>query len=202
MLTFDVYGTIVDWEKGLLSALRPILEAYAVNVDDETLLEAYAAEEAALESGPYLRYREVLGRVLDGLGGRFGFTPALEERESFAGSVGEWPPFEDSRAALERLKPDRKLGILTNCDDDLIAMTVATLGIEFDWMITAEQLRRYKPNPAHFFAALERIESSGIKRERVVHVAQSLFHDHVPAKRLGLTTIWIDRRGGKRGSGA
>jgi 2-haloacid dehalogenase len=112
--------------------------------------------------------------------------------------VGDWPAFEDSPEALARLKERYRLGVITNCDDDLFARSNERLGIEFDWVITAEQARGYKPGPRPFALAAERID---VPEARVLHVAQSLFHDHVPAKAAGRTTVWVDRRG-RRGGGA
>jgi 2-haloacid dehalogenase len=190
-LTFDCYGTLIDWERGILAALPPMLDA-------ERALEAYAEFESELEDGPYLRYREVLERCYNGLAVRFGFEPDAAQRAAFADSVGDWPPFPDSHDALARLKERFKLGVITNCDDDLFARSNARLGVEFDYVITAEQAGAYKPSPRGFELAFERMD---IPRERILHVAQSLFHDHVTAKQLGLSTVWIDRRGG-RGGGA
>ena len=191
-LTFDCYGTLIDWERGLLDAL-------ALDEEPGDVLEAYAALESGLEAGEYLPYREVLARCLDGLGVRYGFTPTPEQRAAFADSVGDWPPFPDSAGALERLKRRFKLGVITNCDDDLFARSNERLQVEFDWVITAQQVGSYKPDPRNFEYAFERID---VPRERILHVAQSLFHDHVTAKRLGMTTVWIDRRGERAGSGA
>jgi 2-haloacid dehalogenase len=188
-LTFDCYGTLVDWERGILAALPAGLDA-------EPALEAYAEFESELEAGPYLRYREVLERCYDGLAVRFGFEPDAAQRAAFADSVGDWPPFPDSPDALARLKERFKLGVITNCDDDLFAHTNARLGVEFDWVITAQQVGAYKPSERGFQEAIARM---GIPRERILHAAQSLFHDHVTAKRLGLSTVWIDRRGGRAG---
>ena len=190
-LTFDCYGTLIDWERGIVAALPPEL-------DGERVLEAFAEFESGLESGPYLRYREVLERCYDGLAVRFGFEPDAAQRAAFGDSVGDWPPFPDSADALARLKERFKLGVITNCDDDLFARTNARLGVEFDWVVTAQQVGAYKPDPRGFEEAFSRMD---VPRERILHVAQSLFHDHVTAKRLGLSTIWIDRRGG-RGGGA
>jgi len=111
----------------------------------------------------------------------------------------DWPPFPDSAAALERLHARYRLGVITNCDDDLFAASEARLGIDFDWVVTAQQAKRYKPNPRGFELAFERI---GLPPSRILHVAQSLYHDHVTAKRLGLSTVWVDRRGAQPGSGA
>jgi 2-haloacid dehalogenase len=190
-LTFDCYGTLVDWERGILAALP-------AGLDGERVLEAFAEFEAELESGPYLRYREVLERCYNGLAVRFGFEHDAQQRAAFADSVGDWPPFLDSPAALARLKDRFKLGVITNCDDDLFARTSVRLGVEFDYVITAQQVEAYKPSERGFEEAFSRIE---LPRERILHVAQSLFHDHVTAKRVGLSTVWIDRRGG-RGGGA
>jgi 2-haloacid dehalogenase len=163
------------------------------------VLQAYARAEAGIEAGPYRRYREVLAEVVARLGERFGFVPSAEERARFAASVPDWPPFPDSARALASLKERYGLGLITNCDDDLLGGSIAKLGIDFDWIVTAEQVGSYKPSPANFLAALERI---GLPRERILHVAQSLFHDHVPAQRLGLRTAWVNRRGDKAGFGA
>ena len=198
VLTFDCYGTLIDWEAGLLGALRPILAAHGVTAGDEGLLEAYAREEADLESGPYLRYSAVLGESLRRLGPRLGFEPTESEVDAFSRSVTQWPAFPDSPEALRRLKQRFKLAPITNCDDDLFAASNERLGVEFDWIITAQQAESYKPSFRNFELAFETID---VPRERILHVAQSLFHDHVPAKQLGMTTVWIDRRQGKPGAG-
>jgi 2-haloacid dehalogenase len=198
-LTFDCYGTLIDWETGLLDALAPVLAAHGVEPEPETLLERYAVHEAALESGPYITYREVMAESLRRLGADLGFAPSEAETAGFAESVGGWPAFPDSPAALAQLKRRFRLGVITNCDDDLFAASNRRLGIGFDWVITAQQARGYKPGLRGFELAFERID---VPRERILHVAQSLFHDHVPAKRIGMTTVWVDRRGGRAGFGA
>jgi 2-haloacid dehalogenase len=198
-LTFDCYGTLIDWETGLLAALRPVLDAHGAEAPDEVLLEAFGRHETALEAGEYLSYREVLAGVLRAIGDDFGFSPTGSELEAFSSSVGEWPPFADSPGALERLGRRFRLGVITNCDDDLFVRSAERLGVEFDWVITAELARSYKPSHRNFELALLTI---GLPPERVLHVAQSLFHDHVPAKELGLSTVWVDRRRGKPGAGA
>jgi 2-haloacid dehalogenase len=118
---------------------------------------------------------------------------------AFGDSVGAWPAFPDSADALRLLHERFRLGVITNCDDDLFARSNKWLGVKFDWVVTAQQVGSYKPNPRNFEFALERI---GLPRDRILHVAQSLFHDHVPAQRLGLSTAWINRRHGRSGSGA
>jgi 2-haloacid dehalogenase len=198
-LTFDCYGTLIDWETGILAALRPVLDAHGAALEDEPLLEAFARREAALEAGPYLRYADVLAGSLGGIGQDLGFAPSADEQRAFGRSVADWPAFADSPAALARLKKRFKLGVITNCDDDLFAASNERLGVDFDWIVTAEQARGYKPRVENFSFAFERID---VPRERILHVAQSLFHDHVPAKALGMTTAWIDRRHGRAGGGA
>ena len=198
-LTFDCYGTLIDWETGIARGLRAILDPRGVQVGDDSLLEAYAREEAALEAGPYLRYREVLARAARGVADGFGVSPTDEELARFGGSVGDWPAFEDSADALGRLKERFRLGVITNCDDDLFAASNKRLGVTFDWVITAQQVQSYKPSHRNFDAAFAVID---VPIPRILHVAQSLFHDHVPAQARGLTTAWIDRRHDKAGSGA
>jgi 2-haloacid dehalogenase len=199
VLTFDCYGTLIDWETGILAGLHRVLDPHGVPPDDEDLLERYARHEAKIEAGPYLRYREVLARALQGVCGELGITPTHEEVAAFGGSVGEWPAFPDSPAALARLASRFRLAVITNCDDDLFAASNRRLGVTFDWIVTAEQVGSYKPSRRNFEVAFGRI---GVPRERILHVAQSLFHDHVPAKELGLTTAWVDRRHDRPGSGA
>lgn len=198
-LTFDVYGTLIDWEAGLLNALQPVLAPRGVELSEDELLERYAGHEARLEAGRYMRYREVLGSALRALCEEIGFTPTHEEIGEFAASVGHWPAFADSAAALRRLSARFKLAVITNCDDDLFAISSRRLGVSFDWIVTAQAARSYKPSPNNFEVALHTID---IARERILHVAQSLFHDHVPARELGIPTAWIDRRHDKEGFGA
>jgi 2-haloacid dehalogenase len=198
-LTFDCYGTLIDWETGLASAFRPVLAAHGSEAHVDDVLARYAVHEAAAEAGPYRTYREVLAAGLLGVADDLGFSPTDDEVATFSDSVVDWPAFPDSSDALARLKRRFRLGVITNCDDDLFAASNRWLGVEFDWVITAQQVGTYKPDEANFRFAFERL---GLPRDRIVHVAQSLFHDHVPAKRLGLTTIWIDRRHDRPGSGA
>jgi 2-haloacid dehalogenase len=198
-LTFDCYGTLIDWETGILAGVRAVLEPHGVAPTDDEILEAHAHHEAEAERGPYLRYREVLARSLGGVCEGFEVTPTPEETARFAASVGDWPPFADSADALRQLKRRFRLGVITNCDDDLFARSNERLGVQFDWVVTAEQVGAYKPSHRNFEVAFARV---GLPRSRILHVAQSLFHDHVPAQQLGLASVWIDRRGGGVSAGA
>ncbi len=198
-LTFDVYGTLIDWETGLLEAFRPVLAAHGVAADDDDLLARYARHEAAAETGPYQRYRDVLAAGLRGVGEELGFQPTDEELARFGGSVVDWPAFPDSVEGLARLRERFRLGVITNCDDDLFDASNERLGRPFTWVVTAEQVGAYKPDPRNLRTVLARV---GLPQERVLHVAQSLYHDHAPAGRIGLRSVWIDRRHDRSGSGA
>jgi 2-haloalkanoic acid dehalogenase type II len=199
VLTFDCYGTLIDWETGIAAALRDALgDAVAASSDEELLLRFAALEHDA--QVPYQRYRDVLAEALRGIGEQLDIPVSDAQAREFGGSVGEWPAFPDSTEALRRLGTRFKLVPITNCDDDLFAASEKRLGVSFDLVVTAQQVGSYKPDTAGFHAAHARIEQElGVPRERVLHVAQSLFHDHVPAKSLGMTTVWIDRRDGRPG---
>lgn len=199
VLTFDCYGTLIDWERGLLSALRPIFNNRGVTATDDQLLEAFAEIESQLQSGEYKAYRQILRECVAGLGLRFNFSPTASEMEALPNSLQFWPPFADTTEALGRLKARYKLAIVSNIDDDLFAGSARQLGVSFDHVITAQQVRSYKPSHNNFERALERV---GEPREQVLHVAQSVYHDIVPARALSLSTVWINRRRGLIGSGA
>jgi 2-haloacid dehalogenase len=198
VLTFDCYGTLIDWETGLLAALREALPG-SVDVGDDALLETYARHEAEAERPPYRSYRAVLAAGVRGVADDLRLDVGDDAVARFAESVLEWPAFPDSAEALGRLHERFRLGVITNCDADLFAASSERLGTDFDWVITADAARAYKPALTAFELAFTTIP---VSRERILHVAQSLFHDHVPAKQLGLTTVWIDRRHDRPGSGA
>jgi 2-haloacid dehalogenase len=197
VLSFDCYGTLIDWEAGIAAAARFQLGDALAAFSDEQLITAFAAVEHEAEV-PYKTYREVLALSLRGIGERLGFAVADAQATGFGASAGQWPAFPDSGDALRRLQERFQLAVITNCDDDLFAQSERRLGIAFDHVVTAQQAGSYKPDLRIFELAFERIDRP---RERILHVAQSLFHDHVPARALGLATVWIDRREG-RGGGA
>jgi 2-haloacid dehalogenase len=190
ILTFDCYGTLIDWESGILSALHGILKARGKKIDDATLLKLYADFEGRSEQGTFLRYREVLRSVVRQFGDHLGFTPTTEETNSLPDSLPSWKPWPDTVAALRRLKARFRLAILSNVDDDLFAGTRPQLGVEFDEVITAEQARAYKPSLKLFELALSRVQAPA---HRVLHVGQSIYHDVIPAQALGLATVWVNR---------
>ncbi len=201
-LTFDCYGTLIDWETGILAGLRAALKLHGVDAPDDDLLEAFAAAEARLEGGHYLPYRTILAMAGRSVGSGLGVEIGDEEAATFGDSVGAWPAFDDSTRSLKQLRRRFKLGVLTNCDDDLFAASNRRLGVEFDWVVTAQQVGSYKPNPHNFEVLRERLHEGGIASARILHVAQSLFHDHAPAQRLGMHSVWIDRRHDRPGGGA
>ena len=166
---------------------------------DEGILELYAAIESRLEAGPYLSYRQVLEMSVERLTARLGFAATPEEMAALPESVKNWPPFPDTVAALRRLKKRFRLAVLSNIDDDLFAGSAKRLEVPFDLVITAQQVGSYKPAHKNFEVALEKI---GLPREAVLHVAQSRFHDIRPAKQLGLSAVWVNRRHNQRGAGA
>jgi 2-haloacid dehalogenase len=192
VLTFDCYGTLIDWETGILGALRPLLARHTKRLSDEQLLELYGEIEARIEAGPYLRYREVLRQVVRGLGEQMGFAPSAAEMDSLPDSLGTWPPFPDTVAALRRLKSRYRLAIISNTDDDLFAQSAQRLQVPFDAVITAQQAGSYKPSLNNFRLALERL---GVAKEKVLHVGQSRHHDIAPARALGIKSVLVTRRG-------
>jgi len=202
-LSFDCYGTLIDWETGLVEALAPLLARAPTPPTRDEVLEAYAlAESEAEEKYPAEPYPQILSRVWLDLASQWNVADDPVLRQAFAGSVGDWPAFPDTAEALERLKRRYKLIILSNVDRASFARTNRRLGVEFDRVITAQDLGSYKPDPRNFEALVTEVERMGIRREKLLHVAQSLYHDHVPAQAMGLSTAWIDRRSGKAGGGA
>ncbi len=198
-VTFDCYGTLIDWERGILDTLRSLLSPRGVDRSDDELLELFARLEAEIEAGPFRRYREVLARVFAGFGEALGFESTADERETFARSVGAWPPFTDTVPALRAMAARYRLAIVSNVDDDLFAPSAERLGVPFAAVVTAEQVGSYKPSHNHFREVLARL---ALPRERVLHVAQSLYHDVAPARELGIRSVWVNRRAGRGGSGA
>jgi 2-haloacid dehalogenase len=198
-MSFDVYGTLIDWETGIVQALRPVLVKHGFEWSDDQILDGFARYETIAQQPPYSKYPEVLSEVLQRIGSEHGFAPDGEDLAAFAGSVPDWPAFPDSAESLATLKEHVRLAVVTNCDDDLFAASNAKLGVEFDVVVTAEQAGMYKPALKPFHLLFERIGGS---TDRLLHVAQSMYHDHEPAKKLGLTTVWINRRKGKDGLGA
>jgi 2-haloacid dehalogenase len=199
ILTFDCYGTLIDWETGILSALHRILSAHGKRIDDGTILKLYGDFEQRSEQGAFRPYREVLESVVRQFGEKLRFTPSPEEVRSLPDSLPAWKPWPDTVSALRQLKTRFRLAIFSNVDDDLFAATCPQLGVDFDEVVTAQQAQAYKPSLKLFELALSRIKTPA---HRVLHVAQSVYHDVVPAQSLGLATVWVNRPSARRGVGA
>ncbi len=190
VVTFDCYGTLIDWESGILAAIRPALQSHGQHLDDIPLLQMYGQIEAETERQDYRPYRQILRDVVAGYGLRLGFTPTNAEMESLPDSLASWKPFPDTVPALRLLKKNYKLGIISNIDDHLFAASAKQLEIPFDFVVTAEEARSYKPSRNNFHIALFK---AGIQPEQLLHVAESLYHDVEPAKSLGISTVWVNR---------
>jgi len=196
-ITFDCYGTLIDWESGLVGVLRSI--GFMRRADESRVLESFARAEAKSQAGPYQSYKEVLRDVLQRLAMEFGVPTTRVNPYAISESIRDWPASPDTSAALRTLKRHYKLVVVSNIDRDLFEMSRPKLGVEFDTVITAQDVKSYKPAPAHFERG---IETLGLPREQILHVAQSLYHDIKPARELGLASVWVDRRAGKDGGGA
>jgi 2-haloacid dehalogenase len=199
VITFDCYGTLINWESGILGALRPILMAHGASIDDAEILRLYSELEAEAESSRYQPYREILREVVRGFGVRLGFRASEDEQQLLPNSLANWKPFPDTVAALRQLKTRFKLGILSNIDDDLFAASARRLEIEFDWVTTAGQARAYKPSLEIFRLAQKKM---GISPEHWLHAGQSIYHDVIPARSLGTATAWVNRPSPRPGAGA
>jgi 2-haloacid dehalogenase len=203
VLSFDCYGTLIDWESGIWAALQPLVAAAHGGLGRETVLAAFARQESAQEAKtPGLIYSELLGRVHRRLAAEWGVAPDAAADRAFGGSVGAWPAFPDSPEALGYLKRFYRLVILSNVDRVSFARSNLRLGVSFDAIYTAEDIGSYKPDPRNFRHMLDRLAAAGHPPNEILHVAQSLYHDHVPANRCGLRSAWIDRRVGHQGWGA
>jgi len=198
-LTFDCYGTLIDWESGILSVLRLMLAAHRKSLSDAQILELYSDLEAKAEQGEFHPYREVLQTVVRGFGQRLGFEPTEAEVRSLPESLATWTAFHDTVTALRQLKARYRLAIISNIDDDLFAQSAPKLEVPFDFVITAQQARAYKPSHQIFQLAEQTIS---VPRSQWLHVGQSIYHDVIPAKSLGVATVWVNRPSPRPSAGA
>jgi 2-haloacid dehalogenase len=202
-LSFDCYGTLIDWEAGIGAVLAPWAREQGLSLGTEELLEKYARAEAREEEQtPEALYPEILRAAMRSLGTSLGVDVTAEQSERLATSVADWPAFPDSPDALAALSSRYGLVILSNVDRRSFASSNARLGVRFDAVITAEDVGSYKPSLRNFEVLVNTVRGLGVEPGRLLHVAQSLFHDHVPAQSLGLATVWIDRRADLAGWGA
>ena len=202
-LTFDCYGTLIDWETGLSGILNAWAQSVGVAHRDDALLELYGRHEAAIEAeSPSLLYLDVVREAMRRIASELDSTATPEWIERLGRSVGEWPAFPDSAESLLRLKNRYRLCILSNVDHASFAGSARKLIVDFDLVVTAQDVGHYKPSLDNFHVLLHRLKAAGVEPHQILHVAQSLFHDHAPAQQLGLKTVWIDRRLGKAGQGS
>jgi 2-haloalkanoic acid dehalogenase type II len=202
-LTFDCYGTLIDWETGLYNALQPLLQAGAVTLGRDEVLAVFARHEAAREAEtPQMIYSELLAEVHRRLAGEWGVKADEERAVAFGKSVPDWPEFPDTQASLQYLQRYYKLVILSNVDRESFAGTNRRLGVTFDAICTAQDIGSYKPDARNFEYLVKTLAGLGVLKRNILHTAQSLFHDHAPAQAVGLSSAWIDRRHEREGWGA
>jgi 2-haloacid dehalogenase len=203
VLTFDCYGTLIDWERGIAAAIQPLAAKCQMPLDRNKVLEDFGRHESAQQGEtPALRYSDLLALVHRRLAAEWDVPASDEEHRRFGQSVRDWPAFPDSPDALSYLKRHYQLVILSNVDRESFGASNSRLGVAFDAIYTAEDVGSYKPDRRNFAYMLDALKARGFGAADVLHTAQSLFHDHVPAKEFGLATAWIDRRHEKTGFGA
>ncbi len=203
MLTFDCYGTLIDWESGMVEALRPLTTKVRRSLRRNDILEAHARHESAQQlATPAMPYRNLLAVVHKRLAEEWGVPVAWEDCVAYGRSVKDWPAFEDSPGALQYLKKYYKLAILSNVDNESFAASHRKLQVDFDAIFTAEDIGSYKPSRRNFDYMLAALGESGIGKSEILHTAESMFHDHKPANEQGLASCWIYRRHEQEGFGA
>ena len=202
-LTFDCYGTLIDWETGMVEGLKPLTSRVDGDLSRDDILQAHARHESSQQSWtPAMRYRELLPIVYKRLAEEWGVSVSSEECAAYGRSVKNWPAFSDSVGALKYLKKHYKLVILSNVDNESFAGSNARLDMEFDAIYTAEDAGSYKPSDRNFEYMLDKLQTLGVEKREILHTAESMFHDHGPANRNGLTSCWIYRRFDQEGFGA
>ena len=203
VLTFDCYGTLIDWESGMVEALKPLTSRLAEPLSRDRILEAHARHESYQQSRtPAMRYQDLLAVVHKRLAEEWGAPADWVESVAYGRSVRDWPAFADSAAALQYLKQHYQLVILSNVDNESFAYSQEKLGVVFDAIFTAEDIGSYKPARDNFVYMLDELGERGVAKGDILHVAESMFHDHAPANQIGLASCWIYRRHEQSGFGA
>ncbi len=203
VLAFDVYGTLIDWESGMVTGLKPLVDVAGRDLSRDEILEAHAHYESSTQRWtPSKKYSDLLGVVYRRLAEEWGVKVTWEECQAYGLSVRQWPAFDDSRAALAYLKQHYKLVVLTNTDNVSFSGSNARLDVHFDGVYTAEDVGSYKPADRNFDYMLETLARQGVQKDEILHTAESMFHDHGPANGHGLKNCWIYRRHDKEGFGA
>jgi 2-haloacid dehalogenase len=202
-LTFDCYGTLIDWESGMIEALKRLTERASGPLSRDQILQAHAQHESSQQlATPTMRYRDLLAVVYKRLAEQWGIYASHQECVDYGRSIANWPAFEDSAEALQYLKQHYKLVILSNVDNESFAASNRRLQVQFDAVYTAEDIGSYKPARRNFDYMIANLAGLGVKKEKILHTAESLFHDHNPANAIGLASCWIHRRHGQEGFGA
>lgn len=202
-LTFDVYGTLIDWESGMVAGLKPLTNRVKQTLSHNEILEAHARHESAQQlQTPSARYQDLLPVVYRRLAEEWGMTVSWQECVAYGQTVKNWPAFSDSAETLRYLKQHFKLVVLSNVDNESFSYSNEKLGVEFDAIYTAQDVGSYKPAAQNFDYMLDNITAIGVSRAEILHTAESLFHDHVPANRSGLSSCHIYRRHAQKGFGA
>ncbi len=202
-LTFDVYGTLIDWESGMIAGLKPLTDKLETELSRDKILQAHAIYESAAQAQtPQKIYSRILPIVYKRLAEEWNISVDWDECLTYSHSVEHWPAFEDSAASLQYLKQHFKLVVLSNIDNDSFAHSNKKLQVEFDAAYTAEDVGSYKPDPRNFQYMIENLPRIGVAKEQILHTAESMFHDHAPANQFGLANCWIYRRHDKQGFGA
>ena len=203
VLTFDCYGTLIDWESGMVRALQPLSARVSRHLSRDAVLEAHGRHESSQQGfTPTRPYRELLAIVHKRLAEEWGVQATWDECLAYGDSIKDWPAFDDSAAALQYLKKHYKLVILSNVDNASFAFSNKRLQVEFDAIYTAEDIGSYKPSLRNFEYMVAKLEGLGVAKSEILHTAESLFHDHVPANSMGLASCWIHRRHDRPGFGA
>ncbi len=203
VLSFDCYGTLIDWEAGIVENLKPLTDKLGSVAEEDKILETHAIYEARVQAKfPSMKYSQLLAEVYKQIAAEWGIAINAEDSVVYGNSVGAWPVFGDSVRSLKILKEHFQLAILSNVDNSSFSKSNKRLEVEFDYIFTAEDVGSYKPNPRNFEFMLQNLSAKGISRHQVLHVAESLFHDHVPANQFEIDNCWIYRRHQKEGFGA
>jgi len=203
VLSFDCYGTLIDWETGIYDHLQPLLARSGVALPRDQVLEAYARHEEAQEAEtPDMLYSDLLARVHDRLAREWGVRPVARESRAYGRSLRTWPLFPDSAAVLQYFQKFYRLVMISNVDNENVLINQDRLQVDFFHLFTAQDIGSYKPNVRNFQFMIRTLKREGIHKQEILHVAESLFHDHVPANKVGLRSAWIYRRAGKPGWGA
>lgn len=192
-ISFDCYGTLIDWEAGIGAALEPVFKVHHTKFERDAVIAAFAKHEREVQAGKYQSYRAVLGAVMARIASEFDLPLGPGESTALANSIGQWPAFEETPKCLTALQRHYKLAIVSNVDDELFAESAARLGTKISTVITAEQVKSYKPAEAHFKELLRRL---ALTPRDVLHVAESRYHDVAPASALGFRTVWVNRHAG------